>query len=208
MNIKDVFYDFTKMNREEFKQKYSENTNLIYLLYDAADIISNDKNSSMAREYSTLKECSYEQNTNKLDYDGYDSNNNPIEAKPQNYYTNTTSKNPKKLNGCGSYNDYTWERYDKDYENNPEVLFSGFIDGKLLYILSVKYDDIKGITEKLEKRFPNRVRNVGEFIRTIQLSYKNYKDAESLQIKYSDKEKIKKYKKCINKKLYDKLLSE
>jgi len=208
MNIKDIYYDVTKIDYEQFKEKYKNKTNdeLLEMLYESSVLIANDKNSSMVREYATLKECNYTQNTNKLDYDGYNSENIPVEVKPANFYTDNPKS--KKLNGHGSFNDYTWERYDRDYEKNPEVLFSGFVDGKLIFILSVRYRDINGIKEKLEKRFPNRVRNVGEFLRTIQLSYKNYKDAESLQIKYSDKEKIKKYKKCINKKLYDKLLSE
>jgi len=208
MKIKDVLYDCTKMNEFEFIQKYSKENKLGKILYDLADIICNDKNSSMAREYSTLKECNYSQNESKMDYDGYDLDNNPVEAKPQNYYTNTSSKNPRKLNGSGSFNDYTWERYDKTKEDNPTVLFSGFIDGKLLYILSVKYNDIDNIKTSLEKEFPNRVRKKGHYLRCIKISYNNYKNASSFEIKYIDKEKLKEYNRYISNDLYQRLINE
>lgn len=204
MNVKDILYDFTKLDEDGFIKKYSNSQdNLVNVLYNLCNIISNDKNSSIVREYATLKECQYTQNTKKLDYDGYNKNNEPVEVKPQNYYTD----NPKckKLNGYGSFNDYTWERYDRDLQNDPEVLFSGFVDGKLLYILSVKYSDIKVFEDRLNKRFPNRIRKKGEFLRSLKIAFNDYKDCNSLIVKYVNKKLLICYSKCINKELYKKL---
>ena len=55
----------------------------------------------------------------------------------------------KKLNGGGSFNDYTLERFSKDLENNPIILVSGFI-------------------------FPKGQRREGEYLRSAGFSFRDF----------------------------------
>ncbi len=69
---------------------------LIALFIDLLTLYFNDKNSSRLRELTTLWVCGFQPNTEKLGYNGY-------RIKPQN-----TDDPKKKLNGGGSFNDYTF----------------------------------------------------------------------------------------------------
>jgi hypothetical protein len=71
------------------------------------------------------------------------------EVKPQN-----TDSPKKKLTGRGSFNDYTLERFNKDLENNPTILVSGFVGGKLIYVFEFKFKClIKKLKSQLDHKF-------------------------------------------------------
>jgi hypothetical protein len=53
------------------------------------------------------------------------------EAKPVNVRRLEDGHPNRKLNGGGNFSDYTPERLDQDLEKNPQMLVSGFVDGKL-----------------------------------------------------------------------------
>lgn len=38
------------------------------------------------------------------------------------------------LNAGGNFTDYTCDRFDKNFKDNPNLLVSGFVDGRLVYI--------------------------------------------------------------------------
>ncbi len=81
---------------------------LIALFIDLLTLYFNDKNSSRLRELTTLWVCGFQPNTEKLGYNGYRMDADTgrrvdCEVKPQN-----TDDPKKKLNGGGSFNDYTY----------------------------------------------------------------------------------------------------
>ncbi len=125
---------------------YSKDT-LISLFSDLLTMYINDKNSSTIREYLTVTIAGFQHSEKKIGFNGFKHNSvvggKPIycEAKPQNIHSAVfeNQKNKRKLNGSGNFTDYTWARFLKDKEENPELLISGFVDGKLLYILSFPF---------------------------------------------------------------------
>jgi len=97
------------------------------------------------------------------------------EVKPQN-----TDDPKKKLNGGGSFNDYTLERFSEDLENNPIILVSG-----LIYIFEFRFECLKEkIKGLLERRFSEGKRREGEYLRSARFSFRDYKDCPSLKLAY------------------------
>jgi hypothetical protein len=149
---------------------------LIALFIDLLTLYFNDKNSSRLRELTTLWVFGY--NGYRMDVDT--GRRVDCEVKPQN-----TDDPRKKLNGDGSFNDYTLERFSKDLENNPIILVSGFVGGKLIYIFEFKFECLKEkIKGLLERRFPEGQRREGEYLRSAGFSFRDYKDCPSLKLAY------------------------
>jgi hypothetical protein len=141
-----------------------------------------DKNSSTLREMVTLAECGYSQNPEKLGYDGWSEDGRKFEVKPK----NISAGSNKKLDGGGNFSDFTWERYDKYLSDNVYMLCSGFVDGKLAYIIEFPFSSLKKRIEAcLEKQFPNRERKAGTYARSITFSFSHYKNGE-VDVKYCD----------------------
>jgi len=115
----------------------SKNT-LIALLTDLITMYINDKNSSTLREFLTVTIAGYEHTEGKIGYNGYKQMvyEKPImcEAKPK----NVRSDGKRKLNGGGNFTDYTHERLKRDLKTNLRMLVSGFVNGKLIYILNFR----------------------------------------------------------------------
>lgn len=112
------------------------NPSLKALLLDLLTLYFNDKNSSYLRELATLYVAGYTPAQGKLGYNGYrmaaDGTRQDCEVKPQN-----TDSPRKKLNGGGSFDDYTPERLEKDRQKAPQLLIAGFVQGRLLgYFMS------------------------------------------------------------------------
>lgn len=159
---------------------------LMSTLLDLLTVYFNDKNSSKLRELTTLWVCGFEPSLEKLGYNGYriDFATGEIqkcEVKPQN-----TDNTKKKLNGGGSFNDYTEERFLEDLKNT--VLISGFVEGKLIYIIEIRFECLKDRFEKLlKKRFPEK-RRPGEYLRSASFSLKDYKDCPHFKLAYLRKD--------------------
>ena len=101
------------------------------------------------------------------------------EVKPQN-----TGSVRKKLNGGGSFNDYTIERFKKDLEQDSTILSSGFVQGKIIFVLEFKFECLKEkLTKLLNKKF-NSQRRKGEYLRSAQFSFSDYKDCSSLRLAF------------------------
>jgi hypothetical protein len=137
-------------------------------------------NSSKLRELTTLWMCGFQPNSEKLGYNGYRMDVDTgkridCEVKPQN-----TDDPRKKLNGGGSFNDYTLERFSKDLENNPIILVGG-----LIYIFEFKFECLKEkLKGLLKRRFPKGQRREGEYLRSAGFSFRDYKDCPSLKLAY------------------------
>lgn len=115
---------------------------LIAIFNDLLTAYINDRNSSTIREFLTVSLAGYSHHDAKIGYNGFRQSTAiggtmiSCEAKPQNINTedNKNRKNPRKLNGGGNFTDYTNKRLKKDLRGKLNLLVSGFVDGKLIYI--------------------------------------------------------------------------
>ena len=136
-----------------------------------------DKNSSTLREIVTVRVAGYEHSGEKLGYNGfrYEQGRKIVcEVKP----VNVSEEGEKKLEGGGNFTDYTWRRFERDKQENPNILVSGFVSGKLIYILEFPFNTPsfkKKIEEQLKKKLP-KGNEPGEYTRSVSFNYKDYKD--------------------------------
>ncbi len=166
--------------------------NLISILLDLLTIYFNDLNSSTIRELVVAVVAGYVPSTKKLGYNGFRQNTptGPIEyceIKPRNFRTDSTAKNPTKLNGGGNFTDYSWQKFERHKEENPNMLVAGFVDGCLIYIFEFSFNELSftsRLQAQLERRFPDGDR-VGQYLRSADFSFKHYKDTESLKTVYT-----------------------
>jgi hypothetical protein len=149
------------------------------LLISLLGEMSNDKNSSSFREGVTLSVLGVKQSNNKL---GYDSDEYPIEVKPK----NITLLSDNKFDGSGNFSDFTWKRHKKYYDDDVKMVVSGFLDGKLMFLLSFKYksnDFINKIEDQLTKQLPNGD-EINRYVRNVKFSYIHFKDSETFKIEF------------------------
>jgi hypothetical protein len=188
--------------------------NLIASLVDLITLYINDKNSSTLREFITVSVAGYEHNENKIGYNGFkqDSFSSAktfqCEAKPKNIDTNSISKTKKVLNGYGNYSDYTIARFKKDKkEKNLNILSSGFIDGKLIYIFEFPFNTKKlldHLEKQLEKRFENVKDSTNQYLRSANFDFRHFCDSPKLRIVYSvNNIDLDLYKNNISKLVFD-----
>lgn len=202
----------------------SSKETVVSLFTDILTMYINDKNSSTIREYITVIMSGYSHSENKIGFNGFKQNSivggNPIacEAKPKNFNTedllsfhnNTRKTRPSKLSGNGNFSDYTFARLKKDIEENPHMLVSGFVDGKLLYILEFPFNT-EIFTNKLKtqliKNFPDGKDKLGHFLRSANFDYRDYIESKEIKRIYIlPKSELENYKEFINDKFYNKLL--
>ena len=186
---------------------------LVGTLVDLITMYINDKNSSTLREFITVTLADYEHREGKIGYNGFrqdtllSGKTLKCEAKPKNFDTNSKSKSPQKLNGAGNFSDYTFARFERDRSDiGLNMLVSGFVDGKLIYILEFPFD-FPEFTERLEKllykRFPKGQDIPGEFLRSADFHYKHFINCPELKVVYLlKKDKLEEYRTCISRDFY------
>lgn len=155
------------------------------IIYALVEEMANDCNSSFFREDVTKWLIGRKASSGKH---GYDDDELPIEVKPKNY----TGK--AKLNGGGSFNDFTWKRDKKYHEDGVVMVVSGFVYGKPVFVVEFTYDDIRDkIQTALNKQLPEGdVPNI--YVRSTSFSYLNWKDSSfNLRFLVPDLENYKKY---------------
>ena len=139
------------------------------------------------------------------------------EAKPKNINTEEFVKYkqgkrktpPAKLDGGGNFTDYTWQRLQRDKKENINMLVSGFIDGRLIYILEFPFNCsqfIKRLEEQLQK-WQNKLKGSattrGQFLRSASFNYKHFINCPELKIVYLiSKQELQKYKPYISRDFY------
>ena len=129
---------------------------------------------------------------------------------------NVNKKSKNKLNAGGNFTDYTWERFDRDLNANLNMLISGFVDGKLIYILEFPFSNqsfINKLQLQLNKKFPNRQRNKNDYLRSANFDFKDFMFNENneknnnFKINFLlTKQELENYKNYFNKKFFDELL--
>lgn len=180
-------------------------SNLIGVLIDLITMYINDKNSSTLREFVTVTIAGYNHTEGKIGYNGYKQNvyGKPImcEAKPK----NVRSNDKRKLNGGGNFTDYTYERLKRDLKENLNMLVSGFVDGRLIYIIEFPFrceSFVKKLNQQLERRFP-KGDVTGQFLRSANFDYRDYISCKDKRIIFLlPKSKLEKYKQNIVKGFY------
>ena len=200
----------------------SKNT-LIAVLTDLLTMYINDKNSSTIREFLTVTLGGYKHTESKIGYNGYKHSSiiggKPVmcEAKPKNFDTEELEKFkrgerrtlPSKLNGGGNFTDYTLERLKRDSKENLNMLVSGFVDGKLIYILEFPFNCktfMAKLKKHLNKRFPGGDVS-GQFLRSAYFDYNDYMKCKDLKVLFLlNKTELEKYRVYIIKNFYEILL--
>lgn len=196
---------------------FSKDT-VIAMFTDLLTLYINDKNSSTLREFITVSAAGYEHQDSKIGYNGYkhDVAGSPIacEAKPKNVssseyeeYKQGQRKSFKKLNGGGNFTDYTWARFHKDCGENLHMLVSGFVDGKLIYILEFPFaeDSFKQKLEtQLQDHFPNGD-ETGRFLRSASFDYRDFIEGKGLRVVYCDLNVLEQNKDYVVGNFYNKL---
>ena len=161
------------------------------VMYSLVEQMANDPNSSTLREEVTKWVLGKEASKSKL---GYDDDVDPIEVKPKNY------TGGKKLNGSGSFNDLTWKRHEKYLNDSAIVVSSGFVYGKLVYIVQFEYKDIQPrILKYLNKHLPDGDLP-NRYVRYAPFSYMDWK-GKPFSLVYKS-EKFDTYKPFIVKNLF------
>lgn len=203
MNIDDLYFKYALNEAIDYKNLDED------IIKTLLNNIMNDKNSSMARESAILSCAKYIPLKSKLNYDGI-KDNDFAEVKLRNY---DTSRNlQSKLNGEGSYSDYTWDRYKKHLNDNPTLLIGGFINGILIYIFKVKYNS-EGLQNRFKEKLTlffgdiNSKRKPNTYLRSLGFNYNHYaNDAELIYIAPIDI--LCNNEKYISQKLYQRLINE
>ena len=162
---------------------------LVALLSDLLTLYINDRNSSTLREYLTLLVAGYQHSEGKIGYNGF-ATTGPggktlhCEVKPSNARRADIANGRSKLNGSGSFNDYTWKRLEKDTANDPNILVSGFVDGRLVYILEFPFHAlIPKLKAQLEKKLPNG--DVpSDYLRGAGFSYIVFRENSEVRLRY------------------------
>ena len=174
---------------------FLENKDPKILLHKLLEVYVNDKNSSFLREMITCSVAGYQHSSSKLGYDGK-FKNFYCEVKPQ----NVTMGEISKLNASGSFSDFTWRKFKKCNEDNVRMLMSGFVSGKLIYIIEFPFNDnlfLLHLKSKLERYLPDGdVTN--KYIRSCSWSLKHFNNAK---FRYLYK-RFRDYKKSMTKKIF------
>lgn len=155
---------------------------LIKCLIDILQRYANDVNSSALRELFTLIKAGYIPTPGKLGYNGKSSSGIPCDVKPIN--VRSDSKRKRKLNGGGNFSDFTYERLERFFKDDTIMLVSGFVDGRLMYILEFPFPLLKGEIKRQLDKFFTKPRRSGEYLRSASFSFKHYKGSSELKIIY------------------------
>ncbi len=198
---------------------------LIGILVDLLTMYINDKNSSTIREFITVTLAGYTHKEGKIGYNGFKQDafvsgkTIKCEAKPKNVDTEEFEKykigerktSPAKLNGGGNFTDYTPARLKRDKkEKDLNLLVSGFVDGKLIYIIEFPFnspDFVKNLEikiQKWQKKLKGSKSIKGQFLRSADFDYKDFVKSPNLKIVYLlNKDELAKYKSYIYKNFYE-----
>ncbi|MGC8913515.1 MAG: hypothetical protein ACP5LE_06290 [Thermoplasmata archaeon] len=199
-------------------------------MVDLLTMYINDKNSSTIREFITVTLAGYTHKEAKIGYNGFKQDvfvpgkTIKCEAKPKNVNTEEFEKykrgerrtSPAKLNGGGNFTDYTRERLERDkQEKDLNILVSGFVDGKLIYIIEFPFnspDFVKNLESKIQKwedKLKGSKSVKGQFLRSADFDYRDYVKSSNLKIVYLlSKSELEKYQPYISNGFYEFLWSK
>jgi hypothetical protein len=176
--------------------RFLKGKNHAVLLREIIKMYTNDKNSSFLREMITCSVAGYNHSANKHGYDGKFEEIH-CEVKSQ----NIISDGNKRLCGHGNFTDFTWRRFNKYYKDKVRMLISGFVDGKLIFVLEFPFRSKKFqicLLEKLQKHLPHGDEK-NKYVRNCRWSLLH---VDNVNIRYLTKN-FRNYKNKLTKKLFD-----
>ncbi len=160
---------------------------LVSIISDLMTMYINDRNSSTLREFVTVTLAGYRHEEHKIGYNGFKHSayGKPIrcEAKPVNVRSDTGNK----LNGGANFTDLTWKRFRKYMRDKINVLVSGFVDGRLIYIFEFPFscpEFSRRLRRQLSKKFPHGDVK-GMYLRSASFVFKHYKNCKDLRVVFS-----------------------
>jgi hypothetical protein len=149
------------------------------------------------RERVTCSVCGIIHNDTKLSFDAKDKKGRFVEIKTSYYDERST----KKINGYGSFSDFTHKRHQNLIDNNYKILVSCFFRADLLYIL--EFDYVGKLAEHIEKNL-NVVLPSGDVVnkyhRSIKFSYTHYKGSDIRKVYVRGN--LDKYKQAFTKEFF------
>lgn len=218
--LSEILRLYSTDTHERFSHRLvnSSKETLIALLTDLLTMYLNDRNSSTLREYLTVTIAGYEHSEKKIGFNGFKQSSivggKPIacEAKPKNFntedlraYHERKRGKPALLNGNGNFTDYTYNRFTKDRKENPHILVSGFVDGKLIYVLEFPFrtrNFVKRLETQLRKRFPRKKRLAGAFLRSATFTYRDFISTDTRIVFLRPKIELDTHKTHISKRFF------
>jgi hypothetical protein len=166
-----VSYSKGELSKETIIETHGE------MLMNLLELYLNDSNSSTLREAVTCNVVGLEHTGKKK---GYDSKLTKEEVKPRNVQTG----GKKTLDGWGNYSDLTHRRHNKYINDEVTIHISGFVDGLLMYILKIKYEDLSQYFQvMLDRDLPDGDQK-NKYVRTAYFTYNNIKDMPSLEVEF------------------------
>ncbi|PKM91894.1 MAG: hypothetical protein CVU81_03415 [Euryarchaeota archaeon HGW-Euryarchaeota-1] len=222
-NVVKIYSTGTHQELSSYLIGKSKDT-IIGMLVDLLTMYINDKNSSTIREFLTVTLAGYEHKEAKIGYNGFKQDayvpgkTLKCEAKPKNFDTEEFEKYkrgerktpPAKLNGGGNFTDYTPARLQKDeQEKDLNMLVSGFVNGKLIYIIEFPFsspDFVKNLEKKIERwqgKLKGSASIKGQFLRSADFDYKDFIRSNLKIVYLLEKDELAKYQPYISKGFYE-----
>lgn len=187
-------------NRNEFYNQYKNTVHEIYLKNNFSDV-----NYSSLAENIPMLMTNWIPHVLKHQYDGYrgadyKSASEFIECKPEK--TNNLMKS--KISGHATWNDISFKKIEKLKNDKLTLMFTGWIEGYLMYIVTVPHNyDI--LINKLSEQLNSAIIN-NKARRNGSVNYNSWIDCPELKIEWLAKEEIwNLYPKKYNKKFYNRL---
>lgn len=147
------------------------------MMMNLLELYINDANSSTLREAITCKIVGIESTGKKK---GYDSKLTNEEVKPRNVQTG----GKKTLDAWGNYSDLTHRRHNKYLNDKVVIHISGFVDGLLMYILKINYEDLGNYFQvMLDRDLPDGDQK-NKYVRTAYFTFTNIKHMPSLEVEF------------------------
>jgi len=193
-NLEHLLVLYATKSREEVRFALADlsRESLEATLIDLLTLYLNDANSSTVREWITLHIAGYQPIEGKLGYNGYrmtapaseTERKQFCEVKPVNTHHRADGTLSRRLNGGGSFSDYTPERLEKDLgKSDLQMLVSGFVDGHLVYILEFPFSCLeRRLRALLKKRFPSGQRKANEYLRGASFTFRDYKECDKVRL--------------------------
>ena len=86
------------------------------------------------------------------------------------------------------------------------MLVSGFVDGRLLYIVKFPFACLRDrLSTLLERKFPDGKRDAGDYNRSAEFSLKHYRDCPDVETMYVAND-LEDYQECLTGPLFKWLL--
>lgn len=181
MNLDDILeVYFTSPRRLIPLLQKMDKEALVHCLADVIHRYANDVNSSALRELFTLIKAGYRPTPGKLGYNGQTAEGKPCDVKPINIHGDSGNK----LNGGGNFSDFTFERLERYLRDRVTMLVSGFVDGRLVYIIQFPFSCLEEEIRRQLKKFFKTRRRPGQYLRSASFSFRHYKDSPDLRVVY------------------------